>query len=320
MWLRSAGECFVCGDFMKASLRFLALACCCTSVASGHDLFLNSTAALSNRNAFSHLNNSATCSDDMLEKWTALAQAWSTSVGAAKCTVSVVAEDGDLSSTQEAAVSVIAWDAAKGTFALVQGGFTVLVGPGRLIGMYAGVDAVVDRAIESDCAVVFRREIPESPWPQLAMALRSQSQLWWKDIDPQLGEVALKSFVKKDDGEIIVMLQGKYGSLELVFTGQTGALFAATRRIESGDRVPKNAAIVWKMVFHPIDMPTGLLTLNVPDRRRVERLDDLQPRDAAKDSAHEFKTLAPGKPATESDPNPDAKPQVKPVVNPEAKP
>lgn len=213
--------------------------------------------------------------DSPTDNWKDLSQAWAASAGAARCKVNVVVQDGDLSAEKEAAPSVIAWDAADHKFALTQGALTVLVDSTRMMGLRAGVDVAVDRALTIEPAMALRKEIPESPWPQLGVALRNQSDQWWKAIDPELGELVLKSFVKKDDGSIIVLLEGKNGSLELTFNGQTSALRAATRRIESGPRVPPNAAIEWRMTFDAVPIPAEMLTLDVGDRRRVERLDDL---------------------------------------------
>ncbi len=262
--------------------------------------------------------------DSALDQWAELATAWSTSSGAANCKVTVAVQDGDLASDRNAPTSVIAWDAADNKFSLARNSLTVVIDSKRLRAMRAGGDAAVDRVVTADPAIVFRQEIPESPWPQLGMALRNQSQFWWKDIDPELGEVAFKSLVKKDDGTIIVLLEGKFGSLELVFNGQTSTLFAATRRIESGPRVAKNAAIEWRMTFDSIEIPAGMLTLDVGDRRRVERLDDLQSPIIKNESSKEFKSGMPGmqevkpdlKPDSKPDSNSDAKPPVKPGTQP----
>lgn len=213
--------------------------------------------------------------DPPTDNWKDLSQAWAASAGAARCNVNVVVQDGDLSAEKEATPSVIAWDAADHKFALTQGALTVLVDSTRMMGLRAGVDVAVDRALTIEPALALRKEIPESPWPQLGVALRNQSEQWWIAIDPELGELALKSFVQKDDGPIIVLLVGKNGSLELTFNAQTATLRAATRRIESGPRVPPNAAIEWRMTFDAVPIPAEMLTLDVGDRRRVERLDDL---------------------------------------------
>ena len=262
--------------------------------------------------------------DSALDQWTELAKSWATSSGAANCKVTVAVQDGDLASDRNSPTSVIAWDATENKFSLARNALAVVIDSKRLRAMRAGGDAAVDRVVTAEPAIVFRQEIPESPWPQLGMALRNQSDLWWKNIDPELGEVAFKSLVKKDDGTIIVMLEGKYGSLELVFNGQTATLFAATRRIESGPRVAKNAAIEWRMTFDSIEIPSGMLTLDVGDRRRVERLDDLQSAVVKKESSKEFKSGMPGmqevkpdsKPASKPDSNSDSKPVVKPDTQP----
>ncbi|MSR33819.1 MAG: hypothetical protein EXS12_03330 [Phycisphaerales bacterium] len=254
--------------------------------------------------------------DSSLEKWSALSKAWCFSTGAANCKVTLAVQDGDLASDRSATPSVIAWDARERKFSLAQSSLTVLVDSKHLCGVGTDVDAAVDRVVTEEPARIFRQEIPESPWPQLGMALRNQSELWWKDIDPELGEVALQSFMNKDDGTMIVMFAGKYGSLELVFNGQTSTLFAATRRIESGPRVSKNAAIEWRMTFESIAIPAGMLTLDVGDRRRVERLDDLQSPVAKKESTKESKTLMPGMSEVKPDSKPVSQPEVKPDVKP----
>ncbi len=258
--------------------------------------------------------------DSAPDQWSELAKAWSTSSGAANCKVTVAVQDGDLASDRNAPASVIAWDAAANTFSLARNALTVVIDSKRLRAMRAGDDAAVDRVVTVEPAIVFRQEISESPWPQLGMALRNQSDLWWKNIDPELGEVALKSLVKKDDGTIIVMLEGTYGSLELVFNGQTSTLFAATRRIESGPRVAKNAAIEWRMTFDSIEIPAGMLTLDVGDRRRVERLDDLQSAVVKKESSKEFKPVMPDMQEVKPDLKPDLKPDSKPDSNSDTKP
>ena len=258
--------------------------------------------------------------DSALEQWEALAKGWSNSSGAANCKVTVAVQDGDLASDQSAASSVIAWDAGENKFALTQNSLTVLIDFKRLRAMQVGGDAAVDRAVTMDPAILFRTEISESPWPQLSMALRNQSEVWWKNIDPELGEVALKSCVKKDDGTMIVMLEGKNGSLELVFNGGTFTLFAATRRIESGPRVPKNAAIEWRMTFDSIDIPAGMLTVDVGDRRRVERLDDLRGGVANKEPPKQARPSMPGIPEVKPDSKPQAAPEVKPDSKPQAAP
>lgn len=158
--------------------------------------------------------------DSALQQWVALAKAWVSTSGAATCKVTVAVQDGDLASDRSAASSVIAWDAVENKFSLTQNALTVLIDSKRLRAMQVGGDAAVDRAVTMDPVILFRKEIPESPWPQLSMALRNQSEVWWKNIDPELGEVALKSCVKKDDGTMIVMLEGKNGSLELVLTAR----------------------------------------------------------------------------------------------------
>ena len=258
--------------------------------------------------------------DSALEQWEALAKGWSNSSGAANCKVTVAVQDGDLASDRSAALSVIAWDAVENKFALTQNSLTVLIDFKRLRAMQMGGDAAVDRAVTMDPVILFRSEISESPWPQLSMALRNQSEVWWKNIDPELGEVALKSCVKKDDGTMIVMLEGKNGSLELVFNGGTFTLFAATRRIESGPRVPKNAAIEWRMTFESIDIPAGMLTVDVGDRRRVERLDDLRVGVANKEPPKQARPSMPGIPEVKPDSKPQAAPEVKPDSKPQAAP
>ena len=258
--------------------------------------------------------------DSALDQWSELAKAWAASSGAANCKVTVAVQDGDLASDRNSPTSVIAWDATENKFSLARNSLTVVIDSKRLRAMRAGGDAAVDRVVTAEPAIVFRQEIPESPWPQLGMALRNQSDLWWKNIDPELGEVAFKSLVKKDDGTIIVMLEGKYGSLELVFNGQTSTLFAATRRIESGPRVAKNAAIEWRMTFDSIEIPSGMLTLDVGDRRRVERLDDLQSAVVKKESSKEFKSGIPGMQEVKPDSKPDSNSDSKPVVKPDTQP
>jgi len=293
---------------------------CCAVLFLSHGLRANSMAANGYAAAIVDPASRAFIFDSALDQWSELAKAWATSSGAANCKVTVAVQDGDLASDRNAQASVIAWDASENKFSLTRNALTVVIDSKRLRAMRAGGDAAVDRVVTAEPAIVFRQEIPESPWPQLGMALRNQSDLWWKNIDPELGEVALKSLVKKDDGTIIVMLEGKYGSLELVFNGQTATLFAATRRIESGPRVAKNAAIEWRMTFDSIDIPAGMLTLDVGDRRRVERLDDLQSPVAKKESSKEFKSGMPGmqevKPDSKPDSNSDSKPAVKPDTQP----
>ena len=298
---------------------FFVLACCAVFCLS-HGVRASSMVANVYAATVIDPTNRTFIVDSALDQWSELAKAWSTSSGAANCKVTVVVQDGDLASDRNAPASVIAWDAAANTFSLARNALTVVIDSKRLRAMRAGGDAAVDRVVTVEPAIVFRQEIPESPWPQLGMALRNQSDLWWKNIDPELGEVALKSLVKKDDGTIIVMLEGKYGSLELVFNGQTSTLFAATRRIESGPRVAKNAAIEWRMTFDSIEIPAGMLTLDVGDRRRVERLDDLQSAVVKKESSKEFKSVMPDmqevKPDLKPDSNSDTKPSVKPDTQP----
>ncbi|MCE9619037.1 MAG: hypothetical protein K8R92_03910 [Planctomycetes bacterium] len=239
------------------------------------------------------------------DNWAALAKSWASSAGAARCKVTVAVQDGDLASERNAEASVIAWDASDRKFALEQDNLTVLVDPKRMRGIHKEMDAAVDRDAGTDPAVTFRQAIPESPWPQLGLALRGPSEDWWKAIDPELGVVALKSFVKKDDGTIIVLLAGSNGTLELTFVGEsTHALRAATRRIESGPRVPKNAALEWRMTFDPIEIPAGMLSLDVGDRRRVERLDDLQPQAKPMETPNAAERLKP-KPPDSAKPKPD---------------
>ena len=293
---------------------------CCAVLFLSHGVRANSMVRNGHAAAIVDPASRAFIFDSALDQWSALAKAWSTSSGAANCKVTVAVQDGDLASDRNAQASVIAWDASENKFSLARNALTVVVDFKRLRAMRAGVEAAVDRVVTVEPAIVFRQEIPESPWPQLGMALRNQSDLWWKNIDPELGEVAFKSLVKKDDGTIIVMLEGKFGSLELVFNGQTSTLFAATRRIESGPRVAKNAAIEWRMTFDSIYIPAGMLTLDVGDRRRVERLDDLQSPVAKKESSKEFKSGMPGmqevKPDSKPDSNSDSKPAVKPDTQP----
>ena len=250
--------------------------------------------------------------DSSAEHWSALCKTWTARVGAAKCATTVAVQDGDLASDQNATACVIAWDAADRKFALLQSNVQVLVRSNRMVATRIGADVAVDRAITIDSALALRQEIPESPWPQLGMALRNQSDDWWKDIDPELGVVALKSCVKKDDGTAIAMLVGKYGWLELMFDGQTGNLVAATRRIESGPRVPMNAAIEWRMTFDSIDIPPEILTLDVQGRRRVERLDDLQSPGAKKESTKSSQPLMPNMQEMKPEPKPEATPNGNP--------
>lgn len=305
-----------CKSTMRALLRVTA--CCCINCTFG----AHSHAAC----AAAHVNfvmdpvGEVLLVDSALEQWGALAKGWSNSSGAANCKVTVAVQDGDLASDRSAASSVIAWDAGENKFALTQNSLTVLIDFKRLRAMQVGGDAAVDRAVTMDPVILFRTEISESPWPQLSMALRNQSEVWWKNIDPELGEVALKSCVKKDDGTMIVMLEGKNGSLELVFNGGTFTLFAATRRIESGPRVPKNAAIEWRMTFESIDIPAGMLTVDVGDRRRVERLDDLHGGVANKEPPKQARPSMPGIPEVKPDSKPQAAPEVKPQAGSEVKP
>jgi hypothetical protein len=238
----------------------------------------------------------ARAADSAVDQWLALAGAWASSSGAAHCSTTVAVQDGDLASDRNAAPCVIAWDGADHAFALEQNGLAVAATPSRLRGLRKECDAAVDRAMSGDPALAWRQGIPESPWPQLGMALRGAGADWWKSIDPDLGEVAVKSFSKKDDGSTIVMLAGANGSLELTFVGDAPpVLRAATRRIESGPRVPKGAALEWRMTFDAVAIPAGLLSLEVGDRRRVERLDDLQPRKAPSPS-RDGESAAPRKP------------------------
>ena len=220
--------------------------------------------------------------DETDDRWTLLCQAWSATTGAARCKVVVAVQDGDLASEQEAAPCVIAWNGADHAFAFTQGSLRVLVDVRRIIGVRDGVSAAVDRPVTSDPASAWRQEIPESPWPQLGLALRNSSQQWWKEIDPELGVLALKSCVKKDDGTSIVLLTGKNGWLELTFNTEAAMLIAATRRIESGPRVPQHAAIEWRMVFDSQPIAAEMLTLKVGDLRRVERLNDLSQQSTPK--------------------------------------
>ena len=285
-----------------------------------HGVRANSMAANGYTPAIVEPSKLAFIFDSAQDQWSQLAKAWATSSGAANCNVTVAVQDGDLASDRNAQASVIAWDATENKFSLARNALTVVIDSKRLRAMRAGGDAAVDRVVTGEPAIVFRQEIPESPWPHRGRALRNQSDLWWKNIDPELGEVAFKSLVKKDDGTIIVMLEGKYGSLELVFNGQTSTLFAATRRIESGPRVAVNSAIEWRMTFDSIEIPAGMLTLDVGDRRRVERLNDLQSPVAKKESSKEFKSGMPGmqevKPDSKPDSNSDSKPAVKPDTQP----
>ena len=301
---------------------------CCAVLFLSHGLRANSMAANGYTPAIVDPASRAFIFDSAQDQGSQLAKAWATSSGAANCNVTVAVQDGDLASDRNAQASVIAWDASENKFSLARNALTVVIDSKRLRAMRTGGDAAVDRVVTVEPAIVFRQEIPESPWPQLGMALRNQSDLWWKSIDPELGEVALKSLVKKDDGTIIVMLEGKYGSLELVFNGQTSTLFAATRRIESGPRVAVNSAIEWRMTFDSIEIPAGMLTLDVGDRRRVERLNDLQSPVAKKESSKEFKSGMPGmqevkpdsKPASKPDSKPDSNSDSKPVVKPDTQP
>ena len=317
--------------FLHASLgrtlnlrAWFFLPACCAVLFLSHGVRANSMVDNGYEAAIVDPVSRAFIFDSALDQWSELLKTWSTSSGAANCKVTVAVQDGDLASDRNAPTSVIAWDATENKFSLARNALMVVIDSKRLRAMQAGGDAAVDRVVTAEPAIVFRQEIPESPWPQLGMALRNQSDLWWKNIDPELGEVAFKSLAKKDDGTIIVMLEGKYGSLELVFNGQTSTLFAATRRIESGPRVAKNAAIEWRMTFDSIEIPSGMLTLDVGDRRRVERLDDLQSAVVKKESSKEFKSGIPGmqevkpdsKPASKPDSNSDTKPPVKPDTQP----
>jgi hypothetical protein len=74
------------------------------------------------------------------------------------------------------------------------------------------------------------------------------------------------------------------------------------------------------MTFDSIEIPSGMLTLDVGDRRRVERLDDLQSAVVKKESSKEFKSGMPGmqevKPDLKPDSNSDTKPSIKPDTQP----
>ena len=209
----------------------------------------------------------------------ALLQAWRSEPGAAAVATRVSVRDGDREGTAVAEPCVVAWDASVPRVALRRGALTVVMEGGRLLAAHAEGDAAVDRPV-SDAARAWAGCFAEMPWPQPELALLPVDSALVK-FDAEMGDLQVQSVEAdaSDPALVTVRLKAAHGSWRLAFRGGTCTrLVSAERTLDGGPRVPKGASITWSTRFEPIEPESGLWKPPVEGRRRVDRVEDVVPR------------------------------------------
>lgn len=206
----------------------------------------------------------------------ALVQAWRARADGAAVATQVIVHEGQAESTASAEPCVLAWQPDGPALAMRRGGLVVAIADGRIRASHERTEAAMDQEVRDQALTAWRAAFAEMPWPQPAMLLLPADRLL-TGMDPEIGPLEVRS-VDAEGDDRVVTLKGDRGSWMLRFRGDAPVrLVEATRRIDAGPRVPKDAWIEWRMRFEHAEPESGIFRPAVEGKSRVDRLASVMP-------------------------------------------